>query len=84
VLAVVIDLTVIATIVAGIDLVALDVFGVEGIDDVLDGSITGAVIVVLYFLATRGIFGRTAGEALLNTSYRPRKRQKPDAIGSQL
>jgi membrane protein DedA with SNARE-associated domain len=82
-LAVVIDLTVIATIVAGIDLVALDVLGVEGIDDVLDGSITGAVIVVLYFLATRGIFGRTAGEALLSTSYRPRKRGTPDAPAPQ-
>ena len=75
-LAVVIDLTVIATIVAGIDLVARDVFGREGIDDVLDGSITGAVIVALYFLATRGLFGRTTGEALLSTSYRPRKRTR--------
>lgn len=73
-LAVVIDIAVIATIVAGIDLIALDILGLEGIDDVLDGSITGAVILVLYFLATRGIFGRTGGEALLNTDYRARKR----------
>jgi membrane protein DedA with SNARE-associated domain len=77
-LAVVIDLTVIATIVAGIDLVALDVLGIEGIDDVLDGTITGGVIVVLYFLAARGIFGRTAGEALLDTTYRRQRRNSPD------
>jgi membrane protein DedA with SNARE-associated domain len=81
-LAVFIDLTVIGTIVAGIDLVALDVLGVEGIDDVLDGTITGAVIVVLYFLATRGIFGRTAGEALLSTSYRPRRRGQAETTTS--
>jgi membrane-associated protein len=75
-LAVVIDVTVIATIVAGIDLIALDALGREGIDDVLDGSVTAAIVVALYVLATRGLFGRTAGEALLDTSYRLRKRRQ--------
>ena len=50
----------------------------------IQGVELAAVGVVQYFLATRGIFGRTAGEALLNTSYRPRKRQEADAIASQL
>lgn len=69
-LAAITDLATIATAVAGFDLIVRDVLAQEGIDDVLDLSITAGVTVLLYFLATRGIAGRTAGEALLGVSYR--------------
>ena len=72
-LAAVTDLTAIATIVTGADVIGHYVLRLESIDDLLDASITAAVTIAAYFLAARGVAGRTAGEALFRVSYRRRE-----------
>lgn len=69
-LAVVIDVGVLATIVAGIDVATRALISPLNVDALLDAAITVAFTALVYFLATRGVFGRTAGEALLRVSYR--------------
>jgi membrane protein DedA with SNARE-associated domain len=75
-LAAVIDLATIASVVAGADAIGRDLLHNGGIDDVIDAAITIGAIVGAYLLAARGSVGRTAGEALLRVSYRPRRRPR--------
>lgn len=82
VLALLIDVAAIATIVGGIDLVARVVLHVGRLADVLDASVTSAITVAAYFLASRGGFGLTAGEGLFRVSYQRRRHGGPPGTGS--
>lgn len=64
-----IDVAIIASVVAGVDRVGRHLLH-SGIDDLLDVAIVGVISIAIYFLALRGTFGRTAGEALFGVSYR--------------
>jgi membrane protein DedA with SNARE-associated domain len=72
-LAVTMDLTTIASIVAGGDALARAFLGIGGINDVVDGSVTVGITAVAYFVAIRGGVGVTAGEALFGVRYRARR-----------
>ena len=78
-LAIAIDIGIIATIVASVDVIGREAIG-AGIDDLVDACLTAAITVVAYSIAARGGFGVTAGEALFHVSYRHHADRAVDGV----
>lgn len=80
VLALVIDAVIVSGVVFGCEEVVEDILGLRDPTGLVDLEILAIVIVLFYIVATRRGVGATAGEGILNTSYRrPRRRRR--AVG---
>lgn len=82
-MALAIDLGAIASIVAGLDMVAHVVLGIEQIDDWVDAVSTTAITLLAYLVLARGGAGLTAGEALFRVTYRSHRWRRRSEIARE-
>jgi len=65
-----IDIAIVASVVSGVDEISRDVIGLADPDGIIDIGLVFAAIALSYIAATRRGAGATAGEGLLNITYR--------------
>jgi hypothetical protein len=74
-LALAVDLGIIASLVTGLAAVFRRLLGAGAVNSWVDAVVLAAVVIVAYLVFTRHSMGATAGEALLGTNH---PRHRPD------